>query len=80
MSLMPLMKFERSRRTGPPSSMSGKPAQQLLEHDPDLEPRQARAEAEVLADAEREVLVRGAARRRSAAAPRTPPRRGSRDG
>src|SRR5262249_5943661 len=32
-------------------------AQQLTEHRPQLEPRQARAQAEMLADAERQVLV-----------------------
>src|SRR5688572_11916595 len=38
----------------------GQPPQDLLEHDPDLEPRQARAQAEVLADAESQMLVRTA--------------------
>ena len=35
----------------------GHPPQQLLEHHPDLEPRQVRAEAEVRAEPERDVPV-----------------------
>src|SRR2546426_6343748 len=35
----------------------GQPGEQLLEHDVNLEPGEIRAEAEVLADAEREMVV-----------------------
>ena len=45
--LIPLTKFDRTRVTSPPSSMLGDPRQQLLEHQPDLHPGQAVAQAQV---------------------------------
>ena len=58
-ALMPLMKFERSRRAGPALCEARHPGEQLLEHHPRLEPGEARAEAEVrTSGAERDVLVR----------------------
>ena len=59
---MPLMKFDRRRRTGPAALEVGHPRQQLLEQDAGLEPGEARAEAEVRATgAERDVVVGRAA-------------------
>ena len=54
---MPLMKLERRRSGGPVHLQVGEAAEELGEHDPDLQLGQAGAEAEVGADPEGEVGV-----------------------
>ena len=55
---MPLTKLLRTRVTSPASSIVPDPGQQGLEHQPDLQPGQVVAEAEVRAAlAERHVVV-----------------------
>ena len=65
--LRPLMKLERTRSTSPRSSACPSRGSELLEEDAHLEPGQPLAEAQVgSAAAERDVTVRGPARRRTA--------------
>ena len=66
MCLIPLMKLERRRLTGAGELDVGEAVEDLVEHHTDLHAGQVRAEAEVrAAAAERDVLVRRAARCRT---------------